>query len=270
MAIDSFDSYKQRLEAPTQIIYWQKNNLSTNRGWGYWSPWLISPNAGSIPSGASSVCTNATAGAIAQLNSTNPQRLLKAVINSNHYSGFLLIDRLVHSGGLSGIVTGAQTTNLPTAALTRYATGAGVRAALEIYTTIGTSGTTFTASYTNEAGTAGRTTTPMQIGSTGYTNSGVFIPFKLQAGDTGVRSVESVTLAGSTGVAGDFGVVLYKPLMPFGPLNMNEQATMDALFYCGVVPEILNNACLQFIYTPNAQVENFSVGMKSVLYFSEE
>ena len=127
----------------------------------------------------------------------------------------ILIDRLGHTGGLSGTVATAQTTNLPTAALpTRATGGAGVMAALQIYTTLGATNANVTCSYTNQSGTAARTGTAEFVITPIST---LVYPFTLEGADSGVRSVESVTLSVSTGTVGDFGVLLYKPLMVVSP-----------------------------------------------------
>lgn len=127
----------------------------------------------------------------------------------------LMADRLCHQGGLSGTSTGVQTTNLPTATLTRSTSGVGVMAGLEIYTNVGSTITTATISYTNQAGTSGRTGLAPIGGSagSGYGAASRMTLMALQSGDTGVRSVESVQLAASTGVAGNFGVTLFRPLV---------------------------------------------------------
>lgn len=129
---------------------------------------------------------------------------------------YLLCDRLSHQGGLAGNTTSAQTTNLPTAALTRHTSGEGVILCYEVYSATGWSSNTFvvTASYTNQSGTSGRTTREVNIN---YTTGGVpriyySVPAALQEGDTGVRSVESVTIGTAQTGAGNFGVTLYKPL----------------------------------------------------------
>lgn len=128
----------------------------------------------------------------------------------------MLTDRLSHQGGLSSTVTTPQTTNLPTAALTRYTDGYGVMIALDVYTQTGGSATTVTASYTNSDGIAGRTTEAVVWISSAPVGRRFILP--LQAGDVGVRSVESVTFAGSTGTSGNVGVTLFKPLAFFqGP-----------------------------------------------------
>lgn len=164
---------------------------------------------------------------------------------SNGSAG-VFFDRLSHQGGLSGTVTTAQTTNLPTAALTRYTDGKGVCIGIQIYTSIGATNTTLTCSYTNQAGTAGSTSKAISIGGTGRSNGGTLLLVPLQDGDTGVRSVESVTLAATTGTAGAFGVVLLKPLW-LQPLSRAQDlpSYVNGLM-AGKMIEIEPNACLMF------------------------
>ena len=158
--------------------------------------------------------------------------------------GGMLVDVLNISGGMSAIIATAQTTNIPTAALTRYTTGDGVCLALVIWTAIGATATTVTASYTNQAGTAGRTTKARVFGSSAA--AGQVLIMSLQDGDTGVRSVESVTVAATTGTAGNFGVMLFKPL---SALPMHQPTHNGVIGYAeglqaGRMVEVLPNACL--------------------------
>jgi hypothetical protein len=167
----------------------------------------------------------------------------------------LLLDRLCHQGGLSGTVTTAQTTNLPTAALPRYTSGDGVQAAVEIYSQIGSTSTTLTISYTNQAGVSGQVSQPIVIGGSSNNSVGVMLPIPLADGDTGVQSVQSVTLAGSTLTAGNFGITLFKRLALLPPHTGNfveRQGYRNYLFGGGAV-EILPGACLQLaIITPDS------------------
>jgi hypothetical protein len=158
----------------------------------------------------------------------------------------LVCDRLSHQGGLSGTAAGAQTTNLPTAALTRYTSGVGVFAALEIYSTVGTTATTVTASYTNESGSSGRTSPAMAFGGTNEREVGRIVVLPLQSGDVGVRSVESVTLAGTTGSVGNFGVTLFRPLAFMPAANIGGWNYLyDGVLAAGVsIPQVVSDACL--------------------------
>lgn len=162
-------------------------------------------------------------------------------------AALMVVDILNMSGGMSGIVTGEQTTNLPTAALTRYTTGDNVQAAIIIHSALGSTATTFTARYTNQGGTGSRATTAINIGGAANNAAGSLLRFPLQVGDSGIRSVQGVTLAATTGTAGNFGVVMYRPLaMMFvneveGAKLVNCVSTGRMVGQCN---EVLDDACL--------------------------
>lgn len=103
--------------------------------------------------------------------------------------------------------------------LSRYTDGVGVQM-MAISVAARTGGQTFTVSYTNSAGVSGRTSQVVIENSVSVNGSIVtsdrainqaaspFIP--LQTGDSGVRSIESVTMNGiDTGL---FTIILVKPL----------------------------------------------------------
>lgn len=275
MAIADLDALRAHLDNPFQVMRINKANMAmVAGGLGLWSTWRSTPFVGSIPTTAAAP-TSATSGAlfdsVRNLRSDAVGELrvgsVEVADSRARPSALLLIDRLSHQGGLDGTVTTAGvTTNLPTAALTRYTTGAGVMAAIEIYTQIGTSATTITCTYTNEGGNAG-TSKPVVIGATNNREVGRFIPIPLAAGDSGVRAINTSTLAGTTGTAGAFGYVLYKPLMliPLMP-GMN---TVYEPFFGGSphIPAVDNNACLQFLHLNTAGVTGTtpSVGQVKLL-----
>ncbi len=270
MAIASLQAYQQRLPGLYKKVHFQKNALTTVAGHAY-SSWLQAgtPAAGSAPT-SSAVPTNATTGALGSVNATGgTQRLLRAIFNWAAFvpGHVILTDRLEHSGGLSATTTGAQTTNLPSTALTRQTGGVGVELGIEIYTQVGSTGTTVTASYTNAGGSSGQTTPTTTFGGTGFREASRIISLPLASGHTGVTAVASVTLAASTLTAGNFGVTMHYPLVAF-PLNDPDPMgiDLDALFGFGSwFPQIVDNACLQFIYHLNAT----STGVVSgILYTS--
>lgn len=110
--------------------------------------------------------------------------------------------------------TGAQAVTSP-AWPARDATGSTngerVLLALEASSATGNGGaiTNTTVSYTNSAGTAGRTATLTSFPATAV--AGTFVVFNLAAGDTGVRSVQSVTL-GTSYVSGAIHLVAFRPV----------------------------------------------------------
>lgn len=163
---------------------------------------------------------------------------------------YFVVDRLSHQGGLDGTLTTAQTTNLPTAALTRYTDGVGVMIGLTMYTSIGVTATTVTASYTNQAGTSGQTTPAQAIGGSSTGSASRLVILSLAAGDTGARSVESVTLAATTGTIGNFGVTLFKILGVICVYDVQNQFAGDIITggLIGGIPEIKDDAHLSLLY----------------------
>jgi hypothetical protein len=252
MPIIDIESYRNKIGSPYKTVHTTKSSLASaiNR---LVSLWTAAPNAGSIPT-AAVICTNSTPGAILPAALGNNLRIPQIEISVSFSGYWLLGDRLSHQGGLSGTVITAQTTNLPTAALTRYTSGEGVLAALEIYTAIGTTATTVTASYTNSAGVAGRLSESVVIGGAGFNEVGRLILLPLQEGDTGVRSVQSVTVLATTGTAGNFGVTLFKPLFAMPILHQGSDAVLfdSMLNMCGNLPLIERFACVQWFCTSTA------------------
>ncbi len=251
MAIPNMAAYRARQSAPSETIRVIKTYNVTAFG-ACSSLWTQGPAAGAAPT-TPVVPNNDTPGAVGQRNGgAAALRLVEALISTSGQVSAcaMLIDRLSHQAGLSGTAAGAQTTNLPTAALTRYTSGDDVMIGLEIYTTIGATATTVTVEYTNEAGVGGRVTPLVVIGATGNREGTRFLQLPLQQGDKGVRSVESVTLTATTGAVGNFGVTLYKTLMNFPQRVTDDLVDVDPLLTCGVIPEIVDDSCLSFLFRP--------------------
>lgn len=157
----------------------------------------------------------------------------------------LMVDMLCIQGGLVFNTTSAQTTNLPTPALpTRATGGAGVWIAMNVYEGTGSTDFTITASYTNQAGTAGRSA---QFDVFATPTDGTFIILPLQAGDTGVRSVESVTLSATNSTAGAFGIMLFRPLFLTPPIV----GSVDFTHLAGWNTPIDDEAVLAFLHHRN-------------------
>ncbi len=132
-----------------------------------------------------------------------------------------LFDRLFHVGSIS--LTALATTTLSAqpsyaARVTLYdpITDAsavdykGLRIFVEINTTVSATATTVSVSYTNQAGTSGRTAGPTASLSGFVTGRLVELP--LQAGDTGVQQINSVTVGGTVATAGTFNLIVARPL----------------------------------------------------------
>lgn len=143
----------------------------------------------------------------------------------------------------------------------RYADGAGVQL-MPIVVAGHTGGQPFTVNYTNSQGVAGRITQShvmstqfvngtvlhsMQANAS-YPNNGPFLA--LQAGDSGVQSVQSVTIGG-VGDVGLFALVLVKPLASFSLFGIDAATEVDYFTDMASMPEIKDDAYLNFVCLPN-------------------
>ena len=177
--------------------------------------------------------------------------LIGAMVTPTAAGVYLLYDRLMHIGGLSGTSTADQDVQdePPSVAITRNTGGEGNIAWYEIYTTIGTTATTLTMTYTNQAGTSAQTST-MNIGATGFRETTRAQRIPLAAGDTGIRAIEKVKLTASTGTLGNLGITLAQPLawLPVGAVGT--AGWRDYTTGLPGIPVIDPDACLALMFIP--------------------
>lgn len=148
--------------------------------------------------------------------------------------------------------------------LPRYTSGAGVQIMAVLVAPHGLVGDTFTVTYTNQDGTAGRVT-PAHTMTTGASINGTILttqtagagrfgPFMaLQGKDTGVRSIESVQCAAGTDV-GLFTLVLVKPLADLTVREITAPTERDFYLESQRMPVIVDDAYLNFITCPNGSL----------------
>jgi hypothetical protein len=246
MALTDFDEYVAKL-SENRTADFQTSTiriLRPNASWQSFQPTPATPTT-SVALNKNSAQSMGPIPAI----STGRLTFLGGRFSTSVYGagGMILVDLLNVSGGLNATLTTAQTTNLPTAALTRHTTGEGVMAGIVIYTIIGTTATTVRISYTNSAGVSGRTSTATTFGGSFYRETGVLLPIPLEAGDTGVQSIESVTVTATTGTAGNFGVCMFKPLAMISLESATGTMPLDSVStgcIIGSLAEIHPDACL--------------------------
>lgn len=220
------------------------------------------PGAAGTPSTvAGNACSSATVGAIPFTNPSGSlvSYLAQLTVSASNQGSMVIYDRLVETALLSANVATAQTVG--SAALpTRVTGGAGVALWLEVYTATGaTASGTVTASYTNSAGVSGRTATLIG-GLPASAAANTMIPFALQAGDTGVQSVQTVTIATATGTAGSVGITLLQRIAEVGLLaNFAAAAGYADL----ALPQVKNDACLAMMCLSSGTVSTL-VGSLSV------
>ena len=171
----------------------------------------------------------------------------------------------------------ADTSSLTTSeTLSRYETGAGVQVmAVEVAAQVG--GTSFNITYTNQDGVAGRTSQTVTCNTQVSTGtiittaastvgcSGPFIP--LQAGDTGVRSIQGVTFLSND--VGLITLVLVKPIATLGLYDITGVSEKDFGHHTQTMPTIADDAYLNFICLPSGTLSAATIYGMAEFVFSE-
>lgn len=222
------------------------------------------PAHGAAPGGSVLIPDNTTNGGLKQTDPGGGRQLwLGGISMTPNIPGTLILyDRLLHISGFSGTVTSAQNV---AGTLTRYTNGIGNQIWVEVYTQIGASSTTITASYTDDGGTSGNTSQAVAIGNTGLREVGRIIPINLATGDIGVQACASVTLAATTGTAGDFGVTIAHPLA-FVPCPLAGIGVLvDFISGLPGLVEVKTDACLAFAWMPNGTTAPIILGNVSLI-----
>lgn len=183
-------------------------------------------------------------------------RLAAAMTNGSNglsVGSLWLVDRLWQNSGIVVTTTTAQTINSvtwPARDKNGSTNGDGVLVALEVRTTTGAANVNnSTLEYTNQAGTSGRVGS---FNTTFYVPAsavGGFIPFSLQGADTGVRSIQSITLNTSL-ISGAVHLVAYRTLAMTHTKEHGRLANDDAL-QCGLV-RMYDNTVPMLLFNGNA------------------
>lgn len=255
MAIASLDGLIAGMQAPKPIAKASSNNMTVGRANSAWGT-AGTPGSGTYDTTLNGVILSSSsslpAGAIPRTDPVSGNSYLARFEGQATTGGtLLLVDRLWHNGGYTITSITAQNSTTPTwpARDTSGTTnGDGVLIGLEISVTAGAGTPTLTISYTNQAGVSGRTGT--NLFATGTTPvAGSFWIFSLQAGDTGVRSVESLTLS-ATWSSGTMNLVAFRLVASLELTAANTPNAIDAL--TAGMPRIYDGSVLQLIMLPSA------------------
>lgn len=170
-----------------------------------------------------------------------------------------VLDYLLYYPFIDESLDGEEQVMDNTATLPRYTDGEGVQIMAVVVAGHATGLTqTFTVNYTNQDGVSGRTTTPVNLNnqfvngtiiSTALATAGCSGPFlPLQSGDTGVRSIEGLTMVGSD--VGLMTLVLVKPIAQMSLRGADAPVEVDYLKDFSQTPIIEDDAYLNFICCP--------------------
>ncbi len=272
MAIQSQDQLIAALSAgKTWRVDWNKITGAAAYTAGRWydlSPLNGTPIANTWSGTALNAQVPSEASGFSMYHGGNVSTLVKNILNMGAVSAvatavpgtLMLVDMCLYYPGISMNSATAQTL-VNTNTLTRYTDGSGLRSYLIVTATTGATAHNVAMSYTNQAGTAGRTL-PVTVACTAsaivphITHSGVaannygpFLP--LASGDQGVRSVQTITISAASG-SGTAALVLAKPLATIPITTAGVYAERDMLNQLPSLPVVQDGACLTWLFFPGA------------------
>lgn len=254
MSITTGDQVTAGLDAQ-QLLNWLKNPAGTIAAGEAYTLWNAAgvPSAGSLPGAVALGGSGATAYPVASdtgaINWTNPtggrsSYAGQATARMSQAGTLILYDRVWH-GAFVSTGAGTCTFTAPASGSLRLPSGSGAELWVEALG-VATTGQTVNFTYTNQGGTASRTTGAITMPNTGGRNN-VMSRMTLQAGDTGVRSVQSVAVGGATGAA-SLGVVLARRIATFSFPQANAEDVQD--FFRLGMRKIQDSAAIAAMFIP--------------------
>ena len=247
MAITTLDGAIAGFQSPRPLIKAVTPTLVVGK---YQSTWALGglPGAGSYDTTLNGVVLSSSSAMVAgQVPHVDPGSgnayLARLQASATQACTILLLDRLWHNGGFTITTTTAQSITSPTWPARDAAgstNGDGVLVAVEVSAAVGAASPAMTLQYTNQAGTAGRSAS-LVTGTTALSAAaaGSMFLFGLQAGDTGIRSVQSLTL-GTSWVSGTINLVALRILAALELPIAATPNSLDAL--TGGMPRLYNGA----------------------------
>lgn len=243
-------------QRPTIYVAKATGNL-TNNAPQFMTSWYEAgypDQATAYTGGMSGQALTSEFGSLPFTNPTSGSTYLTGLFNSLNINiadvsqrSVMLVDRLWHNSDINVTLTTAQTINSvawPARDLDASTNGRGVYIALELSANCGAGTPTISMSYTNSAGTSGRTGTSIYPTRTNAPRGHWFL-MGLQAGDTGVRSVQSVTLS-ATWTLGVVHLVAFRPIAIIGMGGRKGKFNAEDALTLGM-PQLWDNSVLQLL-----------------------
>ena len=236
--------------------FWAKAATPTLVTGRWHSTWGMAgiPGAGSWNTTLAGVNLSSTSAMVAgQIPFTDPgsgsSYLARFVGAVGQPGKLLLCDRLWHNGGFTA-VTSAQTINsaaFPARDVNGSTNGVGVFVGMEYSATGAANTPTITVSYTNQAGTAGRTGSNLTTSSA--PPAGTFVGLTMQAGDTGVQSVQTVAFT-SAPTAGSVNLVAYRVIAALECAQAYQASALDLV--TGGMAQMFNGSVPYLVFIPTS------------------
>jgi hypothetical protein len=264
MAITTLDGY---IGSAKQRIGWGKTTTRTT--------------VGLIPFTGFDLAGNPGAGTLAGTSTTVPVLMTDTTTGFNSIdfsSGTTYLSKVEFSGSVAGRINlydmitksgaytyAAATVTVPTSThpditgrCPDYTGGTTFGARNEIWIEVTTAFVTGTAwqvqvTYTNQAGTAGRTSIISAAQNAAALTLGKMFQIALAAGDVGVQRIESViiTNGGTAMTAGNFNVLIMRPIWTSGRVKVAGDGDIHDLLKTGL-PIIYNTSALYIIFTADS------------------
>lgn len=267
--IEGFSRYSTWRKVPSQV--------TAN---GFWFDLSMSPGTptpqyyASTPLEAATLSHSQNGGIFHGKNVSPKRKVLKRFMSQSASASWvrtpmILMDYLLYYPFVDESLIDEEQVLTNSVTLPRYTDGDGVQVMAVVVAahSVGT-GTFFTINYTNSDGVSGRVSQSSQLTNqfvngtilnTATATPGCHGPFiTLQAGDTGVRSIEGVTMTGVADV-GLFSLVLVKPLA-HAQINVQSfPVEIDYFQHFSKLPIIEDDAYLNVICMNSTSVSSASV-----------
>jgi hypothetical protein len=254
MAITTLDGVIAGMQWPRAFAKAATGTMVAGRPWSTWAL-AGNPGAGSYDTTLAGVALSSTSAQVnGQLNFVNPgsgNTHLARLQGAATIAGTLILaDRLWHNGGFTITTTTGQTVNsatLPARDNTGTTNGEGVLCGIEVSAACGAAAPAPTITYTNSAGTGSRTA-GLAFPTANSPAAGSFFPFGLQAGDIGIRSIQTYT-QNTSWVSGTINLVMYRPLAYLELTAAFVPNALDAI--TGGFPQMFNGSVPYLIFIPS-------------------
>lgn len=253
MAITTQDGLVSALGGAQRLIVNKANVTAVaGRTLSLWSaagqPGVGSTTLGNATSGAVPVSTDT--GAVPFTNPGSGNSYLAGIRGMSAATGLIIIYDLLwcwDSPSWSVTATTAQSTVSPTALTRPDSTGASTAMWIETLAVGGAASGTCTISYTNSSGTAGHSSSLLAT-KISAPPIGTIERMTLQAGDSGVQSVQSLTHS-ATWTSGTFRLAIVREVAAV-PCTANVGFMYDA--YDLGLPRVYDSACLGVAFSANS------------------
>lgn len=186
---------------------------------------------------------------------TNPPSgnayLARLIAASGQPCTLLLCDRLWDCEPAVNVTTAQTITSptLPARDALGQTNGLGIQMGIEVVAAASATAAVISMSYTNSAAASGKTSTFIDLPTAAIPAIGRFFRIGLQAGDSGVQSVQTVTFS-TAWTTGTIALVAYRVLAKLDIQVINVPNMIDVI--SGGFPRIYNGSCLFFIMIPSA------------------